>query len=72
MNKSRGQRHFSNKGAANIDYKNVDTLKTFITDSGRIIPSRLTGTKIFDQRKVARAIKRARFLALIPYCDRHE
>ncbi len=54
-----------------IDYKNLRILKEYIMDSGRIVPSRITGSKARDQRQLAREIKRARFLALLPYCDTH-
>lgn len=53
------------------DYKAVDVLKKFIMDNGKIVPSRITGTKAEFQRQLANAIKIARFLALLPYCDRH-
>lgn len=55
-----------------IDYKNLRILKEYVMDSGRIVPSRITGRKARDQRCLAREIKRARFLALLPYCDTHE
>lgn len=54
-----------------IDYKDVATLRSYITESGKIVPSRITGTKARYQRQLARAIKVARFLALLPYCDQH-
>ena len=54
-----------------IDYKDVDLLKDFITETGKIIPARLTGTKARYQRQLSDAIKRARFLALMPYTDNH-
>ena len=54
-----------------IDYKDVDTLKDFINENGRIIPARITGTSSGDQRQLSDAIKRARFLALLPYTDLH-
>ena len=54
-----------------IDYKDVDTLKKYINESGKIIPSRVTGTKSHYQKQLATAIKRARFLALLPYTDKH-
>ena len=54
-----------------IDYKDIDLLKDFITDTGKIIPVRLTGTKARYQRQLQDAIKRARFLALLPYTDTH-
>jgi small subunit ribosomal protein S18 len=58
--------------ANEIDYKNLRVLKEYIMDSGRIVPSRITGRKARDQRRLAREIKRARFLALLAYCDTHE
>lgn len=54
-----------------IDYKDIDLLKNYITETGKIVPSRITGTKAIYQRMLAQAIKRARYLALLPYCDRH-
>jgi small subunit ribosomal protein S18 len=54
-----------------VDYKDVDTLKDFVQDNGKIMPARLTGTKAHYQRQVDTAIKRARFLALLPYTDLH-
>ncbi len=54
-----------------IDYKQVDILKDYITETGKIVPSRITGTSAKFQRQLATAIKRARFLALLPYTDNH-
>ncbi len=54
-----------------IDYKDVDTLRDFIAENGKIIPARLTGTRAIYQRQLNTAIKRARFLALVPYSDQH-
>jgi small subunit ribosomal protein S18 len=54
-----------------IDYKDLETLRDFITDNGKIMPARLTGTKAHYQRQLDAAIKRARFLALLPYTDSH-
>jgi small subunit ribosomal protein S18 len=54
-----------------IDYKDVDLLKDFINENGRIIPARITGTKAGYQRQLSEAIKRARYLALLPYTDLH-
>jgi small subunit ribosomal protein S18 len=62
---------FTAEGVTEIDYKDITTLKNYITETGKIVPSRITGTKARYQRQLARAIKRARFLALIPYTDRH-
>jgi small subunit ribosomal protein S18 len=54
-----------------IDYKDLDTLRNYITETGKIVPSRITGTKAIYQRQLATAVKRARFLALLPYTDKH-
>jgi small subunit ribosomal protein S18 len=54
-----------------IDYKDVDLLKDYIGENGKIIPARITGTKAGYQRQLAEAIKRARYLALLPYTDAH-
>jgi small subunit ribosomal protein S18 len=62
---------FTAEGVATIDYKDLATLKNFISETGKIVPSRITGTKSFYQRQLSRAIKRARFLALLPYTDQH-
>lgn len=56
---------------AEIDYKDIALLKNYITETGKIVPSRITGTSAKLQRKLSKAIKLARFLALIPYCDSH-
>ena len=62
---------FTVEGIKEIDYKDVDLLKDFISENGKIIPARITGTKARYQRQLGTAIKRARFLALIPYTDQH-
>jgi len=62
---------FTETGATEIDYKDLVMLKNFVTETGKIVPSRITGTKAKYQRMLAQAIKRARFLALLPYTDRH-
>ena len=54
-----------------MDYKDVELLKDFINENGRIIPARITGTKSRYQRQLSIAIERARFLALLPYTDLH-
>ena len=54
-----------------IDYKDIDTLKDFIQENYKIMPARLTGTKAHYQRQLDTAIKRARFLALLPYTSLH-
>jgi small subunit ribosomal protein S18 len=63
---------FSANKVKEIDYMDVGLLKAYITEVGKIIPSRITGTSAKYQRQLAAAIKRARFLALIPFCDQHE
>ncbi len=55
-----------------IDYKDVDILKDFITENAKIMPARITGTRTGYQRQLSTAIKRARFLALLPYTDLHQ
>ncbi len=62
---------FTAEGVQEIDYKDINTLKSYISESGKIVPSRITGTKARYQRQLATAIKRARYLALLPYTDRH-
>ncbi len=63
---------FTAEGVSEIDYKDVVTLKNYITESGKIVPSRITGTAAKYQRQLGRAIKRARYLALLPYTDLHK
>ena len=62
---------FTAEGVKEIDYKDIATLKNYISETGKIVPSRITGTKAKYQRQLSTAIKRARYLALIPYCDSH-
>lgn len=62
---------FTADGVDEIDYKDLATLKNYVTETGKIVPSRITGTKTNYQRQLATAIKRARYLALLPYTDRH-
>ena len=62
---------FTAEGVKQIDYKDLSTLKQYITETGKIVPSRITGTKAFYQRQLSSAIKRARYLALLPYTDQH-
>ena len=56
----------------NFDYKNTNILKQFITETGKIVPARVTGISASNQRKVTKSIKIARFLALLPYTDMHQ
>jgi small subunit ribosomal protein S18 len=62
---------FTAEGIKEIDHKDVNLLKDFISENGKIIPTRITGTKSGFQRQLSTAIKRARYLALMPYTDRH-
>ncbi|MBT8070303.1 MAG: 30S ribosomal protein S18 [Xanthomonadales bacterium] len=62
---------FTAEGIAEIDYKDLNILKQYVGESGKIVPSRITGTKAKYQRQLATAVKRARFLALLPYTDNH-
>ena len=62
---------FTAEGVKEIDYKDIDTLKQYVTETGKIVPSRITGTKARYQRQLATAVKRARYLALLPYSDAH-
>lgn len=61
---------FKESGVA-IDYKDLATLRGYIAETGKIVPSRITGTSARYQRQLATAIKRSRYLALLPYCDQH-
>ncbi len=63
---------FTAEGVQEIDYKDVATLKNYIPEAGKIVPSRITGTSAKYQRQLARAIKRDRYLALLPYTDKHQ
>lgn len=60
---------FTADGVKEIDYKDVNLLKEYVGESGKIVPSRITGTNARYQRQLATAVKRARFLALLPYTD---
>ena len=62
---------FTAEGVKQIDYKDLAILKQYITETGKIVPSRITGTKSHYQRQLAIAVKRARYLALLPYTDQH-
>ena len=63
---------FTAEGVQEIDYKDLEVLKQYITETGKIVPSRITGPKAKYQRQLATAIKRARYLALLPYTDSHQ
>ena len=62
---------FTADGVTEIDYKDLETLRNYVTEAGKIVPSRITGTKTHYQRQLATAVKRARYLALLPYTDKH-
>jgi len=62
---------FTAEGVKEIDYKDLNTLRSYVTETGKVVPSRITGTSARYQRQLARAVKRARYLALLPYTDRH-
>ncbi|MBT8135900.1 MAG: 30S ribosomal protein S18 [Gammaproteobacteria bacterium] len=62
---------FTAEGIDEIDYKDIGMLKNYVTETGKIVPSRITGTKSNYQRQLSTAVKRARYLALLPYTDRH-
>jgi small subunit ribosomal protein S18 len=62
---------FTAEGITEVDYKDLNLLKSFITETGKIVPSRITGTSARYQRQLSRAVKRARYLALLPYSDQH-
>ena len=58
---------FKTEGVTVIDYKDIDLLSRFITERGKILPRRITGVSAYYQKKLCRAIKRARYMALLPY-----
>ena len=62
---------FTAEGVTEIDYKDLETLKQYVSETGKIVPSRITGTKAKYQRQLATAAKRSRYLALLPYTDAH-
>jgi len=63
---------FTVAGVKEIDYKDLDVLRDFVGENGKITPARLTGTRAIFQRQLTTAIKRARFLAMLPYSDQHK
>ncbi len=63
---------FTAEGVTEIDYKDLEVLKGYVSETGKIVPSRITGTKAKYQRQLATAIKRARYVALLPYTDSHQ
>ncbi len=71
IRRKRGCR-FGSDDAPVIDYKDLDLLSEYVTETGKIVPSRITGTSAKYQRQLATAIKRARYIALLPFCDAHK
>lgn len=67
--KKRKKCPFTQAGIKHIDYKDVDTLSQFVTERGKILPRRITGVSHYYQRQLTKAIKRARFIALLPFVD---
>ena len=63
---------FTAEGVTEIDYKDIEMLKQYVSETGKIVPSSITGTKARYQRQLAKAVKRARYLALIPFTDGHK
>ena len=63
---------FTAEGITEVDYKDIGILRNYVAENGKIVPSRVTGTKARYQRQLTTAIKRARYLALLPYCDAHD
>jgi small subunit ribosomal protein S18 len=63
---------FTAEKITDIDYKDLNLLKAYISETGSIVPSRITGTKAKYQRQLSTAIKRARYVALLPYTDKHQ
>ncbi|MBA2482978.1 MAG: 30S ribosomal protein S18 [Nitrosomonas sp.] len=62
---------FTAEGIKTVDYKDIELLKDFVNENGKIIPARITGTRSYYQRQLSTAVEHARFLALLPYTDRH-
>jgi small subunit ribosomal protein S18 len=65
--KKRKRCPFTSAGIKSIDYKDIDTLSKFITERGKILPRRITGVSSRHQRLLTNAIKRARYMALLPF-----
>jgi small subunit ribosomal protein S18 len=74
LTKNKRKKHcrFTESNVLEIDYKDLDILKNYVAENGKIVPSRITGTRSRYQRMLAIAIKRARYLSLLPYCDIHQ
>lgn len=63
---------FTAEGITNVDYKDLELLKGYVSESGKLVPARITGTKAKYQRQLTKAVKVARYLALMPYTDSHK
>ncbi|MCZ6460172.1 MAG: 30S ribosomal protein S18 [Gammaproteobacteria bacterium] len=72
MRRGFSRKKFSRLNTDQIDYKDLDLLRQYITETGKIVPSRITGASARHQRLLAQEIKRARYLALLPYTDQHQ
>jgi small subunit ribosomal protein S18 len=72
MRRKKFNRFSTEDSVETIDYKNLDMLSEYITETGKIVPSRITGTDAKYQRQLTTAIKHARFIALLPFCDAHK
>ncbi len=72
FNRRRKFCRFTAEGVNEIDYKDLETLREYVSETGKIVPSRITGTEAKYQRQLSTAIKRARYLALLPYTDSHK
>lgn len=70
--KTRKKKKMSNLDSKFINYKNVELLGKYITETGKIVPGRVSGVTSSQQRKITKAIKIARYMALIPYTDSHK
>jgi small subunit ribosomal protein S18 len=66
------RKKFAHLEGADIDYKDLELLKQYIGETGKIVPSRITGTSARNQRLLAQEVKRARYLSLLPYTDQHK
>ncbi|MDH5472281.1 MAG: 30S ribosomal protein S18 [Gammaproteobacteria bacterium] len=62
---------FTAEGITEVDYKDLNLLKNYIGETGKLVPARITGTKAKYQRQLTTAVKRARYLALLSYTDQH-
>ncbi len=71
-NMRRGKKDLAESDSVEIDYKNLDLLNEYITETGKIVPSRITGTPAKIQRRLAKSIKQARYVALLQFCDAHK